>query len=141
MQALEKVEVERCRLWRLPAFVDSRGRLVLVELATTPFPVQRVFFVSDVPANKSRGGHAKKSGEEFLIPIKGSVAVSIDDGVRRAEITLRDPCLGLIVGPRIWCAQSRFSDDAVLGVFASQPYKAEDHIDDYAEFRAMACVR
>jgi len=60
---------------------------MLAERAAMPFPVQRVFFAFEVPADRSRGGHSGKSGEEFLIPVNGGAAVSVDDGVRRAEIT------------------------------------------------------
>jgi len=133
----ERVEVDRCRLWKLPTIVDSRGQLVVAELAAMPFPVKRVFFVSRVPANESRGRKAHKSDTELLIAIGGSVAVALDDGARRTELILRDPGLGLVIGPRIWCVQSRFSEDAILGVFASNPYNADDEIRDYALFRSM----
>ncbi len=133
----ETLEIDRCRLWRLPTIVDLRGQLVVTELAALPFPVHRFFFVSRVPANESRGHHAHKSGDELLFAIKGSVAVSLDDGARRAEIILQDPSLGLVIGPMVWCVQSRFSDDAILGAFASQPYDAGDYLRDYAGFRSM----
>lgn len=129
--------IARCRLWKLPTIVDARGQLVVAELAAMPFPVKRVFFVSRVPVNESRGCKAHKSGTELLIAISGSVAVSIEDGARRVEVILRDPGLGLAVGPMIWSVLSRFSEDAILAVFASHPYDAADDIDDYAVFQSM----
>lgn len=129
--------ITRCRLWKLPTIVDARGQLVVAELAAMPFPVKRVFFVSRVPINESRGCKAHKFGTELLIAISGNVAVAIEDGARRTEVILRDPGLGLVVGPMIWSVLSRFSEDAVLAVFASHPYDAADDIHDYALFRSM----
>jgi hypothetical protein len=37
----------------------------------------------------------------------------------------------------VWGSQFRFSSDAVLGVFASRPYEADDYIRDYAEYLAL----
>jgi WxcM-like protein len=136
----ERLKVDRCRLWRLPTIVDMRGQVLVAELAAMPFPVRRVFFVSRVPGNESRGHHAHKSGEELLFAIKGSVAVTLDDGTRRADVVLQDPGLGLVIGPMVWCVQSRFSDDAILGAFASQPYDAGDYVRDYAGFRSMVAA-
>jgi hypothetical protein len=45
--------------------------------------------------------------------------------------------MGLLVPPRVWTTQYRFSRDAVLVVFASQPYDAGDYVRDYAEYRRL----
>src|SRR5579872_5891180 len=132
-----RLEIDGCCLWELPTIVDSRGQLVVAEFAAMPFPVKRAFFVSRVPAGQFRGASARKSGSELLIAIQGSLTVAIDDGTRRIDLVLRRPDFGLVVGPKIWCDQSRFSEDAVLGVLASCPYDPDDHIRDYPAFRSM----
>jgi len=132
-----RLEIDGCCLWELPTIVDSRGQLVVAEFAAMPFPVKRAFFVSHVPAGQLRGASAHKSGSELLIAIKGSLTVAIDDGTRRIELVLRRPDCGLVVGPRIWCVQSRFSEDAVLAVLASCPYDPDDLVRDYVAFRSM----
>jgi hypothetical protein len=53
------------------------------------------------------------------------------------EILLDDPSLGLRIPPMIWATEYKFSPDAALLVFASDVYKAEDYIRDYAEYLAL----
>ncbi len=132
------LEVKGCRLWRFPTIADLRGRLTVAELAAMPFPVRRVFFVSGVPANQTRGNDARRAGEELLLALNGSMLVTLDDGRCKQDIMLRHGEVGLVVAPKTWCVLSRFSEGAVLAVFASHPYDEADQIRDYAEFRSIA---
>jgi WxcM-like, C-terminal len=125
-------------LWRFPTTVDRRGHLTVAEFAAMPFPVRRAFFISEVPPDQARGGHAQRSCVELLLPVTGSVVVTIDDGMRAQDVLLQDPDVGLVVAPKIWCVLSRFSAGAVVAVFASHPHDEADKIRDYAEFLAIA---
>ena len=40
---------------------DPSGRLTAIEGDAIPFPVRRVFYITDVPAGASRGGHAQRA--------------------------------------------------------------------------------
>jgi hypothetical protein len=131
-------EVARCRLCRFPAIADGRGHLTVAEFGAMPFPVRRVFFISEVPPGEIRGGHAQISCMELLLPVRGSVVVTVDDGRRRQDILLRDRNVGLVIAPKTWCVLSRFSEGAVLAVFASHPHDEADKIRDYVEFLAIA---
>jgi hypothetical protein len=131
-------EVARCRLCRFPALVDGRGYLMVAEFAEMPFPVRRVFFIADVPPGETRGDHAQRSCVELLLPVNGSVVVTVDDGSRKQDILLEDRNVGLVIPPEIWCVLSRFSAGAVVAVFASHPHDEADKIRDYAEFLAIA---
>jgi WxcM-like, C-terminal len=108
MRTDQLLEVARCRLWRFPAIVDRRGHLTVAEFAAMPFPVRRTFFISEVPPGQTRGGHAQRSCVELLLPIAGSVVVTIDDGVRTQDILLQDSHVGLVIAPNVWCVLSRF---------------------------------
>jgi hypothetical protein len=44
--------------------------------------------------------------------------------------------MGVFMPEMIWGTQYRFSPDAVLLVFASRPYEAEDYLRTYGEFLA-----
>ena len=57
--------------------------------------------------------------------------VVVDDGVNRQEIVLDRPEIGLHIRPLVWGTQYKYSADAVLLVFASHPYDADDYIRDY----------
>jgi hypothetical protein len=60
----------------------------------------------------------------------------VDDGVTREEFLLDSRNLGLYLPPMTWGVQYQFSADAILLVFASDYYDAQDYIRDYREFKA-----
>lgn len=117
---------------------DLRGNLCVMEWEKDlPFHPQRVFFVHEVPSVRVRGEHAHKECHQFLVCIKGSVCVVADDGVQREEFTLDSPWLGLYLPPLVWGIQYKYSADAILMVFASHPYDANDYIRDYDDFLSV----
>lgn len=133
--AVDVSHVEGVTIHQLPSFEDIRGRLVAAEMADTlPFKPARFFLVHDVPSSEVRGEHAHRECHQFLLCVKGSVHVVVDDGVRRQEIVLDRPEIGIHVKPLVWGTQYKYSADAVLLVFASHPYDANDYIRDYAKW-------
>lgn len=123
------------RLHELPVVIDLRGSLTFAEYdKSLPFVPQRYFLVFDVPSKEIRGEHAHRQCHQFLVCIKGSCSVVVDDGRNRVEVLLNHPNLGLHVPPMIWATEYKYSLDAVLLVFASDIYKAEDYIRDYDLF-------
>jgi len=51
-------------------------------------------------------------------------------------VTLNRPNMGVFMPEMIWGTQYRYSPDAVLLVFASRPYEADDYLRTYDEFLA-----
>jgi acetyltransferase-like isoleucine patch superfamily enzyme/dTDP-4-dehydrorhamnose 3,5-epimerase-like enzyme len=130
--------VGRVTRHRLTRVDDLRGALTAGEfLREIPFQVKRYFIVSDVPGREVRGEHAHRKCEQFLICIRGSVSVVVDDGSAAEEIELNQSDRGLYVPPMIWAVQFKYSPDAMLLVFASDYYDAADYVRDYEEFRAL----
>jgi len=126
-------------LHRLPRFADLRGSLSVGEFARDlPFAPQRYFLVFDVPSAETRGEHAHRRCHQFLLCVSGSVQVLADDGRNRAEFRLDRPDLGIHLPPMTWGTQYRYSADAVLLVFASEAYDADEYIRSYDEFLALA---
>ena len=133
------LEVGGCTLDRLPSFSDPRGRLLPLEKDRgLPFAPARIFSVYDVRPDAIRGEHAHLACEQFLYVLGGSVSVIVDDGRRRAEVTLDHPTIGLHIPPRVWGVQHRFSPGAVLMVAASMSYDPGDYVYDYQQFLALA---
>ena len=131
------LDVAGVELVRVSRIHDYRGTLVAREVGKgLPFVPQRCFLVFDCPAPRLRGEHAHRRCAQFLVCARGSVVALVDDGLRRGEVTLDDPTLGLYMPPMIWGTQHRYSEDALLMVFASRPYEVDDYIRDYDEFRA-----
>lgn len=123
------------RLHRLPYFVDMRGALSVAEFERDlPFVPRRHFVVYAVPSQETRGEHAHKRCHQFLICVHGSVRVLADNGSQRQVFVLDSPTLGIHLPPMIWGTQYQYSPDAVLLVFASESYEADDYIRGYEEF-------
>lgn len=135
--AVPALQARGARLQRLPKIVDLRGALSFGEIGThLPFEPKRFFMVYDVPSLEVRGEHAHKACHQFLVCVKGSLSVVLDDGERRDQVMLDSARLGLHIPPMVWGIQYRFSPDAVLLVLASHCYEADDYIRNYDEFLA-----
>lgn len=127
------------KLHRLKLVQDMRGDLSVGEFTRDiPFEPKRYFLVFNVPSAKTRGEHAHRECHQFLICVKGSCAVVVDDGESRCEVLLDSPSLGLHLPPLTWGIQYKYSPDAVLLVFTSDYYDADDYIRDYATFIEVA---
>ncbi|QRX81013.1 WxcM-like domain-containing protein [Glaciimonas sp. PAMC28666] len=114
---------------------DLRGSLSVGEFEREiPFIPRRYFLVFDVPSEETRGQHAHKVCHQFLICVKGRCAVVADDGKARQEFMLDSPATGLYLPPMTWGTQYKYSPDAILLVFASDFYDADDYIREYGEF-------
>lgn len=124
-------------LYLMRSVVDTRGSLTVGEVPTeVPFSPARYFAVFGVPSIELRGEHAHKRCQQFLICLHGSCRVLLDDGQSRCEVTLDRPDMGVFMPEMIWGTQYRYSPDAVLLVFASRPYEAEDYLRTYDDFLA-----
>ncbi len=127
----------------LPKIVDPRGNLTVAEgLKDVPFEVKRVYWTYDVPSGESRGGHAHRCCEEFIVAVSGSFDVTLDDGRERRTFHLNHPYQGLYVGTGIWRTLDDFSSGAVCLVLASERFEEEDYIreyDDYTEY--LKCLK
>ena len=90
--------------------------------------------VFDVPSAETRGEHAHRKCHQFLLSVKGRCSVVCDDTVNRQQFELERPDVALYLPPMVWGIQYGYSADAVLLVFASEPYDPDDYIRDYEEF-------
>jgi len=139
--ALVPTRVRGVTLHRFSHIKDLRGDLSVGEFQReVPFTPRRYFLVFDVPSEKTRGQHAHKVCEQFLICVKGRCAVVADDGRAREEFLLDTPAKGIYLPPMIWGTQYKYSADAILLVFASEYYEAGDYIRDYDEFSRLLCA-
>lgn len=121
----------------LPKILDPRGNLTVAQsMDHIPFNVSRVYWVYDVPAGESRGGHAHKQCREFIVAASGSFTVTLDDGYTQTSYHLNHPWQGLYVETGVWRTLNDFSSGAVCLVLASDPFKEDDYIRDYNDFLA-----
>jgi acetyltransferase-like isoleucine patch superfamily enzyme len=135
MKGIRASTVKGVQLHTFNAITDMRGSLSVGEFEREiPFVAKRYFLVHDVPTAETRGEHAHLKCHQFLIAVKGSVHVVADDGERREQFVLDKPNLGLYLPPMTWGIQYKYSEDAVLLVFASDFYDSDDYIREYGAF-------
>ena len=131
------IGVSGVSLHRVPRIEDLRGDLIAREVgAGLPFAPKRCFMVMDVRSREVRGEHAHRECEQLLVCTKGSMACVVDDGVHLQEVLLDTSEVGLYVPPMVWSTQYKYTEDAILVVFASDPYDPDDYIRDYDAFLA-----
>ena len=130
--------MEEVRLIELPKIGDRRGNLSVIEEKNhIPFKVERTFWIYDVPGGESRGGHAYRSTEEFIVALSGSFDVVLDDGKERKTFSLNRSYYGLYVPKMIWREMTNFSTNSVALVLSSTKYDVADYIRDYEQFKKM----
>ncbi len=131
------MDIERCKLIELPVVQNPQGNLTFIEGDRhVPFPIERVYYLYDVPGGATRGGHAHRALEQLIIAITGSFDVIVDDGSARRKVTLNRSRIGLYMPAMIWRELINFSSGAVCVVLASAHYDESDYFRDYEEFRA-----
>ncbi len=131
----QETEVEGVRLFKVPLVKDLRGNLLAREVGRgLPFAPKRCFMVMDVASKEVRGEHAHRRCEQLLVCVRGGVAVVCDDGRRRQEHVLDSPEVGVYIPAMVWGIQYKYTHDALLMVFASEPYDPDDYIRDYDRF-------
>lgn len=139
--AFEESKVKGVGLYNLPIIKDLRGSLSFAEVDQyLPFTPQRYFLVYDVKSNEIRGEHAHRNIEQFLICVKGSLSVLVDDGFNRKEYNLNSPGRAIHIPSMVWGVQYKYSEDATLLVLASGKYDASEYIRDYDEFLKLVGV-
>ena len=133
---IDSCSVRGVRLYEMRHVVDHvRGNLTALEFShDLPFVVQRIFLTYGIPSLSTRGEHAHRLCEQFLVCVHGECHVRVDDGENREEFCLNRPTFGVLVPPMVWAQEHLHSADSVLMVLASRPYEAEDYIRDYREF-------
>lgn len=122
------------KIQKFNGFDDPDGQLVPIEFKYLPFTPQRVFYVTSVPKDEVRGGHAHKQCLQFLVCLRGQIEVTLDNG-KSVDTRILQPKDAVLVDKFVWDTQKFLTGDDVLLVFASLPYDKEDYIEDYETFK------
>lgn len=130
--------VENAKIIDLPKSLDARGNLSYVEQEThIPFIIRRTYWLYDVPGGETRGGHAYRENEEFIIALSGSFDVILDDGKEKKTFSLNRSYYGLYVPKGLWREMENFSTNSFALVLSSTDYDALDYVRDYNEFLTL----
>ena len=106
---------------------EDMGYLVPLD-EEIPFEVKRLFYLTDVPKEVSRGRHAYHETKQVLICVSGRVKVRCQEGERDVISQLYDNKQALYLEPHVWREAYDFSERAVLLVLSSKEYSEEDYI-------------
>lgn len=129
------MSINEVKIIELPKFLDARGNLSFAQNNThIPFEIKRTYWLYDVPGGESRGGHAYRETEEFVIALSGSFDVIVDDGKEKKTFHLNRSYYGLYIPKGMWREMDNFSTNSLALEFASTNYNPEDYIRDYNEF-------
>ena len=129
----------KCKMIELPKILEPRGNLTFIESCIhVPFNIKRVYYLYDVPGGASRGGHAHKRLQQFIVAASGSFTVLTDDGFKKKDFYLNRSYFGLYIPSMTWREIDNFSSGSVCLVLASELYEEEDYVRDYREFKKLA---
>jgi len=132
------VSVYDCPIIQLPKIYNRAGNITPIHGGVNiPFDVKRIYYLYDIPGGETRGGHAHKDCQQFIIAASGSFDITLDDGVNKKTINLNRPYYGLYVPPGIWDNLSNFSSGAICLVLTSHTYDEKDYIRDYEIFKKL----
>ncbi|MCE8566703.1 MULTISPECIES: sugar 3,4-ketoisomerase [Bacteroides] len=129
------MKTESAQIIELPKILDKRGNLSIIEeFKNIPFKIERTYWIYDVPGGESRGGHAYKENEEFIVALSGSFDVILNDGNKQETFSLNRSYYGLYVPQGLWREMNNFSTNSLALVLSSTSYNPQDYIYDYKEF-------
>jgi WxcM-like, C-terminal. len=125
---------------QLPKITDIRGNLSFIESGQhIPFSIKRAYWIYDVPGGETRGGHAFKEQDEFIVALSGSFDVRVNDGESEKIFSLNRSYLGLYIPKGCWRQMENFSTNSLALVLASTLYDKNDYIRNYNDFSSYIC--
>ncbi len=129
------MSIKDVKIIELPKFTDPRGNLSFVEqLNHIPFEIKRTYWIYDVPGGESRGGHAFRQNQEFIVALSGAFDVIVNDGNEKKTFTLNRSYYGLYIPAGLWREMDNFSTNSLALEFGSIHYDRADYIVDYEQY-------
>ena len=127
------------KIIELPKFTDPRGNLSFLENENQiPFKIARSYWIYDVPGGETRGGHAFKNSDEFIIALSGAFDIVLNNGKEKKVYQLNRSYYGLYVPKGWWREMENFSTNSIAFILSSVPYDENDYIRDYEEYKKWA---
>jgi oxalate decarboxylase/phosphoglucose isomerase-like protein (cupin superfamily) len=126
------------KIINLPKISDPRGNLSFFESNNQiPFKIARSYWIYDVPGGETRGGHAFKEQQEFIVALSGSFDVVLNDGKKELKFSLNRSYYGLYVPKLYWRRMENFSTNSLALIVSDKAYNAQDYIRDFEEFKTL----
>ena len=118
-------------------YEEARGNLGAINLAELPFTPKRFFWIFNTPEGIERAGHAHQICEQILFTLSGFVTIQIHDSNNVKQEIKLTPSQGFYLGTKTWLELRYFSENAVLGVWASHEYDRSEYIETFEDFKKL----
>lgn len=116
-------------------FLDKRGNLDIAEFESIRnFGTKRIYYISNVPENDTRGAHAHKKLDQVFFAISGNFSLTVTDGSITETVELKAHESGYFLPAGHWRDLKNFTNNAVCFILASEHYDENDYIRSYEEF-------
>jgi dTDP-4-dehydrorhamnose 3,5-epimerase-like enzyme len=126
------------KIINLPKIIDKRGNLSFFEKENQlPFEIARTYWLYDVPGGETRGSHAFKEQQEFIIALSGSFDVVLHDGVSEQKFSLNRSYYGLYIPKMYWRRLENFSTNSLALIVSDKLFDENDYIRDFVEFKNL----
>lgn len=132
------METKIPKILQLPKILDKRGNLSFFEHPRQlPFEIARTYWIYDVPGGETRGGHAFKEQQEFIVALSGSFDVVLHDGEKEQRFQLNRSYYGLYVPELFWRYMENFSTNSLALIVSDKTYNAADYIRDFEMLKKL----
>ncbi len=121
---------------KLKNISDKDGKLFPLEFKDLPFKPKRIFYITNVPLNEERGGHAHYKTKQLLICIKGVIGVKLHNGHNLKQYVIKEG-ESIFIDKMIWDSQSFLTGKDILLVICNTEYDKEDYIENFEEFKTL----
>jgi hypothetical protein len=127
--------INECRILEVPKIFYREGNISVIDgIKNIPFRSARIFYLYDIPAGETRGGHSHKECHQFMVAASGSFEVTLNDGSEKKSFFLNRPFYGLHIPPGIWAHEHNFSAGVICLVLTSDKFEESDYIRNYEEY-------
>jgi hypothetical protein len=92
--------------------------------------IKRVFYLHNVPRNKTRGFHRHRLCRMAMVCLSGTVEVYVQSPETDSFYQLNSPHQVLLLDPTDWRVMHHFSEKAVLMILADRHYDDTFYIDE-----------
>ncbi len=128
----------KAQIINLPKILDKRGNLSFFEGDNQlPFEIARTYWLFDVPGGESRGSHAFKEQQEFIVALSGSFDVVLHDGNSEQKFSLNRSYYGLYIPKMYWRRLENFSTNSLALIVSDKQFDSGDYIRDFNEFKKL----
>lgn len=132
---MKEMNNDSIQLLQFPKIPDRRGNLsVIEENIHIPIPIERVYWIYDVPGGEYRWGHAFKTTNEVIVAMCGSFDVVVHNGEKEERYHLNRSYYGLFIPKLTWRSLENFSTNSLALIAADKAYGAEDYIRDFEQY-------